>query len=362
MKTAQRIIVSIFFVMLSLQGGLAVAEENQTVTLKIPPIAQQAALAYWNHDAIANAKPFPIPKAYGTPVKGVAIEEWQAEPAEPGFSPAGAPDPAAVKLAQTVYAEDWKAASLAAPAADLPAGTSQVYTSSYSNYWTPAQTAPPNRWVGRLSFSAGYCSATAISNNHFVTAAHCVYDTIANRWYSNWVFTPAYRNGSAPYGSFPATSCTILTAWINLYGGYSINTWAKYDVAVCGVGNNSAGKSLNSMVGWAGRQWNYGYVNNIMNMGYPWKDYNDTAITNAGAYLRQCAAETFQQAADVMGSGCNWGGGISGGPWFRYYALGYPANGYVDSVNSGLFVGTQNLYGIRFNSSNIVPICTTQGC
>lgn len=67
----------------------------------------------------------------------------------------------------------------------------------------------------------------------FVTAAHCVYDTAVNQFYANWVFTPAFRNGSAPYGSFSATACTILTAWVNLSGGFSINSWTRYDVAVC---------------------------------------------------------------------------------------------------------------------------------
>ena len=36
--------------------------------------------------------------------------------------------------------------------------------------------------------------------------------------------------------------------------------------------------------------------------------------------------------------------------------------GYADGVNSGLFVGTRNLYGPRFNSNNIVPLCTAAAC
>ena len=99
----------------------------------------------------------------------------------------------------------------------------------------------PHRWDGKLTFTTpgggASCSATAISGNNFVTAAHCVYDTAVNQFYANWVFTPAFRNGSAPYGSFSATACTILTAWVNLSGGFSINSWTRYDVAVCSVGS-----------------------------------------------------------------------------------------------------------------------------
>lgn len=37
-------------------------------------------------------------------------------------------------------------------------------------------------------------------------------------------------------------------------------------------------------------------------------------------------------------------------------------SGNADGVNSGLFIGTQNLYGARFNSNNIVPLCTAAAC
>ena len=37
-------------------------------------------------------------------------------------------------------------------------------------------------------------------------------------------------------------------------------------------------------------------------------------------------------------------------------------SGAADGVNSGFFVGTQNLYSARFNSNNIVPLCNAAGC
>lgn len=63
-----------------------------------------------------------------------------------------------------------------------------------------------------------------------------------------------------------------------------------------------------------------------------------------------------------MGGGCNWGPGISGGPWLVSYDPFDQTTSYVDSVNSGLFVGGQNGYGARFNSNNIVPLCSSAGC
>ena len=108
--------------------------------------------------------------------------------------------------------------------------------------------------------------------------------------------------------------------------------------------------------------WNFGYIQNVHDMGYPFQDYNLNNLTNAGKYLRLCANETFQQAADVLGGGCDYGPGISGGPWLVSYDPFDQTTSYVDSVNSGLFVGGQNGYGGRFNSNNIVPLCNSAGC
>jgi hypothetical protein len=62
-----------------------------------------------------------------------------------------------------------------------------------------------------------------------------------------------------------------------------------------------------------------------------------------------------------MGSGCYWGRGISGGSWLVGYKPTLVA-GWVNSVNSGLFIGQQNLYGARFNNNNIVPLCSSARC
>ncbi|MBI3161137.1 MAG: trypsin-like serine protease [Chloroflexi bacterium] len=353
-------------------GNEQAAINDLVVSKVISPAEQKAAMAYWTRQRLADAAEMAIPVDTAPAlIDESALSESSAADMEPGFSPAGYPSPSADVEAQSAYAYDWAApnfgtpADMAAMAMDEPAGTTQVYTSYTVNQAnTTVQTMYPHKWVGRLTFldlgSTYYCSATAISGNAIVTAAHCVYDSTNNRWFSNWVFTPAYRNGSAPYGTFVATKCVVLTSWINLSGSFSINGWTKYDVAVCKMGNNSSGQTLNTAVGYAGRQWNYGYVRHFHVMGYPLKNYANTYIAGAGLYLRACASESFQQTTDTRGTGCNWGGGISGGPWMPNYSLG--VGGSVDGVNSGIYVGTQNMYGARFTSSNIVPLCTSAPC
>ena len=350
-------------------SAIAAANDEQNLTLveKTTKAQAEAALAFWTKDAMVNAEAMVMPVDYG-PSGPDVFALGQEALGTSGASPAGTARTNANAIARKAYASEWvnTGQSESDVSVDEPTGTSQIFTSFYGNLNTTDWKIYPHKWVGRFSFTTpsgtSYCSATAISNNHIVTAAHCVYDTSSrNAWYTNKVFTPAYRNGNAPYGTFATTGCRILTAWANLSGSFSINSWTRYDLAVCNVGTNSIGKTLNYMVGWAGRTWNQSYTRNFFNMGYPFKDTNNAYLPNAGNYMRICTAESRQQTTDTLGMGCNFGGGISGGPWMVGYAPNV-ISGQVNSVNSGLYIGQQNLYGIRFNDQNIVVICNVEGC
>ncbi len=346
-----------------------------TITKSASQKQQAAALAQWTRAKIAAAPAMasPVDNGLGA-IDATALEE-AAFTGPAGTAPPGSADPSAIDIAQAAYSEDW--AALAEEVAleeglpedvpaDILAGTAGVFTSYDVNTQAALWQIYPHRWDGKLTFTTASggasCSATVIRGNNIVTAAHCVYDTSANRFHTGWAFTPAFRNGSAPFGTFPWRSCTVLNSWINLSGAFSINTWSRHDVAVCTMGNNSAGQTLNGAVGFAGRLWNAGNSQLVFNSGYPARTYTDALISNGPAqYLRSCTAETFLQATETLGSGCNWGRGISGGSWLVNYKP-FIVSGNVNSVNSGLFFNQQNLYGARFNSNNIVPLCNTRGC
>lgn len=188
------------------------------------------------------------------------------------------------------------------------------------------------------------CSATAVRNNHIVTAAHCVYDTELDRSYTNKAFHPAYRSGTRPYGVFSVHACVVLKTWVDLSGSYSINSWARHDIAVCDVGRNSAGRTLNGAVGWVALTWGLDYNELIFNAGYPVVDY--TGETYPDLLFRSCTAESFKQTTNTRGMGCPHVGGISGGPWVYKYKPNYSGgSNYVTGVNSGGFVGVPNGYG-----------------
>lgn len=347
-----------------------------TVTKSVAAQEQALAASMWTRERIAAARPMAMPVDRGLAQIDTSAAEFPAFTGALQSLPAGKAAPNAARIARAAYRQDWSALSDGVAAdevseaadalAEIPVGTAGVFTSYDVNVRTPLWKIYPHVWDGKLTFNvpggAASCSATSISNNHIVTAAHCVYDTDSNAFYNGWAFTPAYRNGNAPFGTFNALSCTVLTAWVNLSGGFSINTWSKHDVAVCRMGNNSAGQTLNGAVGWAGRLMNAGNQQLVFNSGYPARTYTDALIANGPAqYLRACTAESFTQAAETLGSGCDFGRGISGGSWL----VGYKpmvVSGWVNSVNSGLFLGSPNLYGARFNSVNIVPLCSASGC
>lgn len=339
--------------------------------LDIAEADQQAALDFWTRDQISETEPLELLIDAGSPEIDVTSVNQPEIVGAYGYMVAGVSAPDADLIAQSAYPMDWEVISEAIEAdlfpesPESPEGTGQVFTNYTVNNVSQLQNLYPHKWVGRLSFqtSSGtaYCSGTSISGNVMLTAAHCLYDTTNNRWYSNWVFAPAYRYGSAPYGTFAATNCWVLTTWVNLSGSYSINSWTRHDVGVCKMGRNSAGVTLNSAVGWMGREWNASYVRHFHVLGYPFKNYNNETLTDAGRYLRTCVSESFQQTTETRGTGCNYGGGISGGPWMTKYAPNV-VSGFADGVNSGGYVGTKNIYGARFNSNNIVPLCNAAGC
>ena len=329
-------------------------QRNDSIdTEETTPAEQAAILSYWTREAIAAAQPLPFPQVVEDSSNDDFIDPTNVNMAPSAVS-GHAPDPIAESIAQVEFPEDWQIDfdSSADDANFSPEGTAGVFTSYRANYYSQMHTSYPFKTVGRLTFTTltgnASCTATVISpNNVIVTAAHCVYDTVGNRYYTNFAFTPAWRNGSAPYGTFPFTQRYVLDNWRN-----ASNTVIRYDVAIIKLGNNSSGRSVTYYTGYAGRSWNYNNLQSIHAFGYP-------SNLSSGNYTYVCAAETFSGGTDVLGMGCNMTNGSSGGPWFRIYApYGSGSTNYVNAVVSSGTSGTNTFYGPKFTSNNIVPLCT----
>ena len=160
----------------------------------------------------SNAKPMPLPQARTRPMPS----DSQAAPkGPPGFAPggvgSGVPNPQSLPAGKQVQSE----------AIPIPfeAGTSNhPFTTSWANALSdPTFNHYPFSAAGKLFFKIGtdsfVCSASLIKPGVVVTAAHCVAAFGQRRFYSNWVFVPAYWNGSAAFGVWPASWAIVLTSY-----------------------------------------------------------------------------------------------------------------------------------------------------
>lgn len=355
---------------------IAVAGEAQLIHAS----AEEQAVEYtlWTREAMQAAVPLELPASAEAPLPRVTADMVEVEvvAAFDAVSP-GMSNPQAVEAARLAYAEDW--AMLEAQAEEMvldalnggmadsvlgPTGTSAVYTRYEMNRFTQFHTGFPFKTIGRLFYqnqsNAGYsCTASVVSGKNIIaTAAHCLYDTNANKWFKNWSFVPAYRNGSAPFGTFPFQTCAVLNAWINL-PSYTVSGGARYDVGLCKMKNNSAGQGLSATVGNLGQRYP-GYPEHIHDIGYPSKYRNGTTVANAGKYTWACVAETRLYTTDTLAWGCDLASGMSGAPVIHRFAP-FVVSGWVESIHSGGFSSPNDAHGPRLKSTNIGTLCTLLG-
>jgi len=331
----------------------ATADDLQVVEKRATPTERRDSISLWTSETIDNAPAIAFPEYPDTGsealIETIIGEFGSTESVQPALT---ADSDAAIQFPEGWAESNLDESALAVTELQAPTGTSATYTGYAVNSFTAMHKAFPFRAMGRLTFrtsstSTSSCTATVISPHVIVTAAHCVYDTGSNRFYSNFAFTPAWRNGSGPYGTFYYTNARVLSGWIN-----ASSAVRRYDVAVIKLANNSYGRSVSYYTGSLGRSWNYGYTQNIHAFGYP-------SNLGSGKYTYACTAETFSGGTDVLGMGCNMTYGSSGGPWLRVYApfSGSSSSNSITGVVSGGTPGTNTFYGPRFSSNNIVPLC-----
>ncbi|MFH9796655.1 trypsin-like serine peptidase [Streptomyces virginiae] len=163
---------------------------------------------------------------------------------------------------------------------------------------------------GRVFFTMGgrtaSCSGNSITSANgstVMTAGHCV--KYQGAWHTNWVFVPAYNNGSAPYGQWSATKTFATDQW-------AASEDMNMDVGLAVVAPLN-GQTLSQAVGAQGILFNGGYNKKMYSFGFP------AAAPYDGTKLVYCSGNSgkdFLLTKD-HGLGCNMTGGSSGGPWFQ---------------------------------------------
>ena len=186
--------------------------------------------------------------------------------------------------------------------------------------------------LGKVFFSDGpynyVCSGTALAGNVVWTAGHCVNEGPGD-FYTNFLFVPAYRDGDAPFGKFPALRLMTTDRWRTL-GEYGV------DVGAAIPEPNEHGQELAAVVNERPIDFNEPRQQSYRAYGYP------AAGKFNGKRLRvsNTAWSRDDRSADpdTMGVPCDMTGGSSGGGWLN-------STHEVVSVNS---YGYQSLKNVMF--------------
>jgi hypothetical protein len=215
-------------------------------------------------------------------------------------------------------------------------------------------TTYPYRTIGKLTFSAGYCSASLIRRSVIVTAAHCIQDFgTGNNIFSNFQFRPGHYGAPgataaqiAPHGTWNWIALVRPASWAN---GTDIGTGAARDndLALIALAKNAQGQFVGNITGYMGYGWNnYSFVTSsktgnqhtaaVSTLGYPF-------LMDGGAIMQRTDGPTYRTTVGGAGQlwqGSNFTGGSSGGPWVVNFAsrTAALAGGAVQGTASALAV------------------------
>ena len=291
-------------------------------------------------------------RAYWTPARMRAAEPVEAldvasggaaalptgSPGTPTFvGPAEAGEPAAATLRSGSVTQakrlnsDYRRDEIENPAA-------REFSAHGKVFFTVRRGTSPGNYV---------CSGTAVnSRNRSVvwTAGHCIYDNEAGGGFStNFVFVPAYEDGDAPYGRWPAKKIATTPGWRNQGN-------IRYDLGAAVVKRNRSGRRLQSVVGARGIGFNQPRRQLVEIFGYP---ADPVAVPPhpefTGEREFRCTTRPFGIDKPYGGSGppttgvsCDMTGGSSGGGWVGG-ASGVPL--VVSVVSYGYINEPDHLYG-----------------
>jgi V8-like Glu-specific endopeptidase len=309
------------------------------------------------------AQPLPLPKKTGSDDGGVdtgaaaTTAETRKSIERAGRKPAtDEPPPSAGILFEvppnTVGGQAGADSSAIAPQAK---GSSGAPFSTRRVEPQAAVEAYPHRAAGKLFFTdaqgrASICSGAVIAPRLIATAGHCVFDTVVNRFHTNFLFVPAYRRVgtavTARYGQWNWSTVYTTTSWVNGNGSFP----NAGDFAIL-VARDQAGRKIGTSTGWLG--WRTGGLagNHVHVLGYPGNLDNGLLMQENTAHIYALAAPNAAQIGSDMR------GGSSGGAWvenFGIHGVGDPTSTGVGNKIVGIVSYGPVAIGPRYQGSSIL--------
>jgi V8-like Glu-specific endopeptidase len=310
--------------------------QGKALTLVNPHVMEAA--AYWTPERFAAATPLEMPHVAPGAAKAEepsATPEGKAESSDP-HAPAALVRPEVQHLFVPDATQEAGESEVAVPGAVGTFGAH--YTSSRvfplftgADRDFSADLAWPYITVGKLFFSINgkpyVCSGSVIQHRIVATAGHCVHNGNGelSGFYDNWVFVPAYRDGTAPLLVWHWEFVDVTDTWA--FGGGGVPNAADY--ALLEFGDQSLDGqsfSLGDVTGWLGWQTLSLSANHTSKLGYPCNldRCQKMQVITSGAF-RNTRPNNVEYGSDALG-------GSSGGPWVQNFG-GFQAGGGTGSNN-----------------------------
>lgn len=212
-----------------------------------------------------------------------------------------------------------------------------LFTGAAAGY--SADRAYPYRTVGILFFNVdggGYlCSASVIQRRVVATAGHCVHSGSSEGFYTDFVFVPAYRDGTAPYLAWRWSYVTTTGEWA--HGADEVPNEADYAMLEFADQPLTAGGpavKLGEVTGWLGWQTDSLAANHTSKLGYPCNlDNCDKMQIVTSASVQITEPNNVEYGSDAQG-------GSSGGPWVQNFET------LADGGGVGMNAGTNRIVGV----------------
>jgi V8-like Glu-specific endopeptidase len=319
------------------------AEDHLMIVNDNANASAKAAAAYWTPERFRAAKPLPMPQvAPGTTTR----EEPSAAPNEKSeVSEPHAPSAQLRMVPRKLFTPDVEGAQrsgeVVTPEAVGTLGAHYTSTRVFPMFTGTstafsADRAYPYITVGKLFFSIGgnpfVCSASVIQHRIVATAGHCVHSGTSAGFHSNWVFVPAFRDGTAPLLSWNWRAAIVTGTWAS--GGGTVPNAADY--AMIEFGDQGVGGrtfALGDVTGWLGWQTLSLSANHTSKLGYPCNLDRCQKMQNvtSGAF-RNTSPNNVEYGSDALG-------GSSGGPWVQNFQLLQTGGGTGSNTGSNRVVG-----------------------
>lgn len=319
------------------------AAEEKPLVITNPDVNAKSITEYWTAERFRAAKPMPMPQV--APNATVREEPPAAPGAKPETGNARAPSTrlrnAPLKLFAPDAVQQRMQDEVLAPGAVGTFGAQ--YTSSrvfpmFSGSAAPfsADRAYPYITIGKLFFTIGgapyVCSASVIQHRIVATAGHCVHSGTSAGFHNNWVFVPAFRDGTAPLLAWNWRAAIVTGTWAG--GGGTVPNAADY--AMIQFGDQSvSGRTvaLGDITGWLGWQTLSLAANHTSKLGYPCNldSCQKMQDITSGAF-RTVSPNNVEYGSDATG-------GSSGGPWVQNFQLLQAGGGTGSNTGSNRVVG-----------------------